>query len=154
MSDIALRNVDRVDPGNSWRTRFCPGFTAAVAVLSLAACSGPAVTAAPHAPIAALGGNLQTEPEHPRLEVTQIPSLETLSTGALIARLGKPDFTRNDPPAEIWQYRGSTCVLDVFLYPEEGEMKVLHVATRDRDRVEAPENHCTPFGSTSTAAAS
>jgi hypothetical protein len=166
MSDIASRNVERkvialtasrhrrIGPGTSRPNRIGLGVAAMAAALSLAGCSGPAVTAVQTAPAAVQGGDLAPTPKHPLLEIAQLPSLETMSTGALIDRLGKPDFTRHDPPAEIWQYRGSTCVLDVFLYPEEGELKVLHVATRDRDRVEAPENRCTPFGPTSTAAAS
>ena len=103
------------------------------------------------APVAA--SSAAPAPRHPLLEVAQLASLKALSTEALVARLGEPDFTRHDPPAEIWQYRGATCVLDVFLYPEDGEMKVLHAATRDRDRVQAPENNCTPFGPTRSASA-
>jgi hypothetical protein len=118
---------------------------AVVLPLMLAACSEPfttdravpSITAPAAASVPARAARV--------LDVTQVASLETLSAGAVVARLGAPDFTRQDPPAEIWQYRGSSCVLDVFLYPDGGEMKVVHANTRDRDRVQAPENGCTPF---------
>lgn len=31
--------------------------------------------------------------------------------------LGSPALIRHDSPAQIWQYRGHDCVLDLFLYP-------------------------------------
>ncbi len=34
----------------------------------------------------------------------------------LIDVIGAPEFIRKDHPAEIWQYRGSKCTLDIFLY--------------------------------------
>lgn len=34
----------------------------------------------------------------------------------MIQSIGKPDFVRKDRPAEIWQYRGSLCTLDIFLF--------------------------------------
>ncbi len=34
----------------------------------------------------------------------------------VLAALGKPELQRRERPAEIWQYRGRGCVLDVFLY--------------------------------------
>jgi hypothetical protein len=160
MSVIAARNTGRALCAAArhgreafWYSRGASlsrfGLVAASLALALAACSGPgagttastAAVAPPPAPV----------PQRPVLEVNQLASLRTLSTKALIARLGTPDFTRDDPPAQIWQYRGTSCVLDVFLYPEDGEMKVMHAATRDRDRLQAPENGCTPFGPTQSA---
>lgn len=44
--------------------------------------------------------------------------------------LGKPVFTRRDAPAEIWQYRGRACTLDLFLYDEGGSQTVAHYAVR------------------------
>jgi hypothetical protein len=37
---------------------------------------------------------------------------------ALERLLGEPALVRRDAPAEIWQYRGADCVLDLFLYQE------------------------------------
>jgi hypothetical protein len=154
MLDIAARNVGR-DFCESVASFSRFGFVAAAAGLLLAACSGSGGGTSQVMPAKVPVAVTTTAPvlKHPSLEVAQLATLKTLSTEALIARLGEPDFTRHDPPAEIWQYRGTSCVLDVFLYPEDGEMKVLHAATRDRDRVQAPENNCTPFGPTRSASA-
>lgn len=91
------------------------------------------------------------------LPASQIDTLEHLSAPALLARLGPPDFTRRDPPAELWQYRGATCVLDLFLYPEAGTMTVSHAQTRGRRGTEAVglgANLCTPFSPETTASTS
>ena len=149
-SRALCRLYDRRPDSSRTISRF--GLLAGALSLGLAACAGPgagpvpspaAIAAAPAAPLL----------QHPTLEVAQLASLKTLSTQDLIDRLGRPDFTRRDPPAEIWQYRSTTCVLNVFLYPEDGQMKVLDAATRDRDRLQAPENNCTPFGPTRSASA-
>lgn len=44
--------------------------------------------------------------------------------------LGRPGFTRRDAPAEIWQYRGRVCTLDLFLYDDDGHQVVAHYAMR------------------------
>lgn len=56
--------------------------------------------------------------------------LKGLNSGQLKAVLGKPIFTRRDTPAEIWQYRGRACTLDVFLYDDKGGQSVAHYAVR------------------------
>jgi len=89
----------------------------------------------------------------PHLEVRDLPALHALSDQQLVQRLGKPDFTRKESDAEIWQYRGDKCVLVVFLYPDDGALKVEHAATRDRTALKTPENSCTPFGAPLTASA-
>ncbi len=38
----------------------------------------------------------------------------------LAALLGDPELRRQEPPAEVWQYRNAACVLDIFFYPEGG----------------------------------
>jgi hypothetical protein len=67
-----------------------------------------------------------------------------LSADELTGLLGPADFTRNDGPAEIWQFRNSECVLDVFLYrdPARGGYRVEHVQTRDRGLVRAADQSC------------
>ncbi|MFM9842099.1 MAG: hypothetical protein ACKVOI_03925 [Dongiaceae bacterium] len=45
--------------------------------------------------------------------------------------LGMPKLVRRDDPAEVWQYRSSACVLDVFLYPvETGAQQVRYLEAR------------------------
>lgn len=36
---------------------------------------------------------------------------------AVRALLGVPDLQRREPPAEVWQYTGEDCVLDITFYP-------------------------------------
>lgn len=61
-------------------------------------------------------------------------------------RLGAAEFVRNDGPAEIWQYRDSGCVLDLYLYPDNtgaaADPRVTHVDTRGRDGVGAADADC------------
>lgn len=59
--------------------------------------------------------------------------LKGLSPTQVRAVLGKPMFTRRDAPAEIWQYRGRACTIDLFLYDEGGGAQtVTHVAVRSQ----------------------
>lgn len=55
-----------------------------------------------------------------------------LGTAALAQELGEPQLRRREAPAEIWQYRGEGCILDLFLYPEAGTLKVTHIEARDK----------------------
>lgn len=47
-------------------------------------------------------------------------SLMGLARDQVMALLGAPSLVRRDAPAEVWQYAGETCVLDLYLY-EGGE---------------------------------
>ena len=58
-------------------------------------------------------------------------SVMGLGQDALAAHLGEPRMIRREPPAEIWQYRTSDCVLDVFLYEENGATSVTYIEARD-----------------------
>ena len=56
-------------------------------------------------------------PPPPPSTLNDDPSrLMGLDGAALGALLGRPALRRVEPPAEVWQYRGERCVLDVFLY--------------------------------------
>ena len=65
-----------------------------------------------------------------------------LDADEVVRRLGAPVFRRYEPPAEIWQYRTSACVVDVFLYESKGNFGVEYVETRGRVRQEVDENTC------------
>ena len=54
-----------------------------------------------------------------------------LPPAALAETLGQPPVLRRDQPAEIWQYRGGDCVLDVFLYEGDSGSQVVHLEARD-----------------------
>ncbi len=82
-------------------------------------------------------------PNRPRITVKQLLGR---SAELIEASLGKPDFLRSDGGAEIWQYKNSTCVLNVFLYddaPSAGGIKrVLHFDARTPDGKTADREAC------------
>lgn len=53
----------------------------------------------------------------------------------VLAALGQPELQRRELPAEVWQYHGRGCVLDVFLYASAeaggGLKQVAHLEARD-----------------------
>ena len=94
----------------------------------LAACApnqqsggGPTVAGASHNETAMLP---------PRTGKLTPDNLKGLTATQAESELGQPSFRRRDPPAEIWQYRVRACVLDLFLYKEEGGTVVTHFAVR------------------------
>lgn len=56
--------------------------------------------------------------------------------------LGEPDFRREEPPAQIWQYRSSECVLDLFLYDDTGQYRVAYAETHDRGFTRISQTNC------------
>lgn len=83
------------------------------------------------AQLAALQGGTGADPSR----------LKGLSPLQVRAVLGKPMFTRRDAPAEIWQYRGRACTIDLFLYEDAGKQTVTHVAVRSQQPV-VNESQC------------
>lgn len=57
-------------------------------------------------------------------------SLVGLTPERLRARLGEADFTRQEGDMKTWQYRLSDCVVDYFLFPQEGVICVASWAWR------------------------
>ena len=57
-------------------------------------------------------------------------SLLGFSPEQLRARLGEADFTRQEGDMKTWQYRLSDCVVDYFLFPQEGVIRVASWAWR------------------------
>ena len=68
--------------------------------------------------------------------------LTGLGPTELEALLGSPDFRRSEPPAELWQYRGPDCILDVFLYDDSRGYRVVHAETRQRRQILAAGGGC------------
>lgn len=62
----------------------------------------------------------------------------------IVALLGQPNFRRREQPAEVWQYYGQGCVLDLFLYDEQGGQRVTHAELRSRDFNDDPDPDCLP----------
>lgn len=50
----------------------------------------------------------------------------------LVALLGQPNLRRSDPPAELWQYRRTGCVLELYLYRDGDAYRVVHAETLGR----------------------
>ncbi len=65
-----------------------------------------------------------------------------LGPNKLTEILGLPELTRREPPAEIWQYRGESCVFDVFLYEEAGLIRVTYLEARDENAQRVAERSC------------
>lgn len=102
--------------------------------LALAACAAPPAEPPPASALAA-----PAEPAKPVIPAAApapaaraLDRLVGLRAPQLAALLGRPDLRRRDGHAEIWQYRAGACVLDVFLYDENGGPRVAHAETRSR----------------------
>jgi hypothetical protein len=59
--------------------------------------------------------------------------LKGLAAPEVVAKLGDPGYRRRESPAEVWQYFGPGCVLDVFLYDDHGAQRVTHAELRSHD---------------------
>ena len=64
-------------------------------------------------------------------ETATAAALVGLSAADLTAVIGSPRWRRRESPAEVWQYQGASCVLDVFLYQEGGAARVVYAEARD-----------------------
>jgi hypothetical protein len=54
-----------------------------------------------------------------------------LSASELSGLIGAPRWIRRESPAEVWQYQGASCILDVYLYADGGALRVTHAEARD-----------------------
>jgi hypothetical protein len=68
--------------------------------------------------------------------------LQRLTAAELLRLLGEPDFRRQEPPAEVWQYRGADCVLDLFLYKSADGYRVAYADTRNRGLIRVSQSRC------------
>lgn len=103
-------------PNNRWALAF-----SMCGMLAAAACT-PAPEAAPVATVA---------------PATERPIASQQFTGMrspdLLALLGQPNLRRIDPPAELWQYRGTNCVLQLYLYRDGDAFRVVHAEMLGRN---------------------
>ncbi len=112
----ACEVVEQITPGSEPPPEAAPAPTAAGAV--------PAPQPTPEVP--------ETAALPPAPKIDDDPArLMGLDGAGLAELLGDPELTRREPPAEIWQYRGGSCVFDVFLYEEAGQHRVTYVEARD-----------------------
>lgn len=67
----------------------------------------PALSTVPYVPTAPAGL------EQRRIDPSELVGLKA---GVIQAKFGTPSLLRRDGPAQIWQYRSSGCIVDVFFY--------------------------------------
>ena len=65
-----------------------------------------------------------------------------LGRNGLYELLGMPELVRRESPAQVWQYRGLTCIFDVFLYEQGEDSKVTYVEARDTHGTKSPTRQC------------
>lgn len=79
------------------------------------------------------------------LAKNEIPELaaDLIGSSAEATRglLGDPAMVRREPPAEVWQYRSDTCVLDVYMYDTVKYAEVRERRGR-RDSSESTDRNC------------
>jgi hypothetical protein len=103
---------------------------------ALAACAGPndAGRMSPDGRASAPAGSPADSPD--------LKKLSGLSDKDVQRALGEPDFRREEPPAQIWQYRSPECVLDLFLYEDTEQYWVAYAETHDRGFTRVSQTNC------------
>jgi hypothetical protein len=84
----------------------------------------------------------QAPPAHPADVPSDVEQLRGLPASELARHFGEPDFVREEPPAVVWQYRGTDCVLDLFFYRDGGELRVAYAEARDRALARVSQSDC------------
>lgn len=82
------------------------------------------------------------EASRPALPFEAARELVGRSGDDVAALLGPPGFRRRDGPAEVWQYRGRACLLDVFLYDGRKGRRVAYAEIRRRNGVHLSDREC------------
>jgi hypothetical protein len=92
-----------------------------------------------------------TRPEQPQ-PAQQIPQPQPTSPQArqilgltpneLVGHFGKPALQIREGNSLKLQFRGRTCVLDAYLYPQSGAYRVTHVDTRSPSGVDIAQAAC------------
>jgi hypothetical protein len=90
--------------------------------------SPPLAIVGPAIAIIALLSGCQATPPPP--DPIHSASILGLDSGAVRKLLGEPGLIRRDTPAEVWQYRTASCVLDVVLYDQASGSRVVYTEAR------------------------
>jgi hypothetical protein len=56
--------------------------------------------------------------------------------------LGDPLHIRNETPAQVWQYATGDCIVDLYLYDQDGAWTVTYVEARSHSAESAPTSRC------------
>lgn len=71
------------------------------------------------------------QPAPPPPAAPRVPRLAGMSTSDLVTRFGRPALQVREGTSLKLQFRGRSCVLDAYLYPNQsGILRVTHVDTR------------------------
>ena len=119
--------------------------TANTAAPALTATSEPIKPAAPKpTPLAATPAVAHGDTIAPTAaRLTGDPAeLVGLDYTALRRVLGKPAQVRHELSAQVWQYVTGDCVVDLYLYNQDGGLKVTYVEARSRTAESAPTGRC------------
>lgn len=65
-----------------------------------------------------------------------------LTAGELVGHFGNPALQIREGTSLKLQFRGRTCVLDAYLYPSNGALRVTHVDTRAPSGVDTDQAAC------------
>ena len=103
----------------------------------------PAVAGAT-APVSGVGEASKPAGAAPTAQIVRFSPDEFLgySPERVLPVLGAPDFVRRDGTAQIWQYRATNCILDLFLYKTGNETRVRHAELRPRVPGAEPVDAC------------
>ena len=91
-----------------------------------------------------------TRPEQPQ-PTQQIPpepvspqarQILGLTPNELVGHFGKPALQIREGNSLKLQFRGRSCVLDAYLYPQSGAYRVTHVDTRSPSGVDVDQAAC------------
>lgn len=112
---------------------------AAVPVLGLAACAGTPPGGAETRFVGHTGAGAGRT-----VRVPEMAELSGQSSIAIRGLLGEPAMTRREAPAEVWQYAGQACVLDIVFYPDAagGGPNSRWIEGRDMDGKTMPPEAC------------
>ena len=90
-----------------------------------------------------LGACASSAPKQPVIKIT---AQQLLGQNAdwVNANLGQPQFKRKDGQAEIWQYKSTECVLNIFIYEDVngGQRRVLHFDGRGLEGKSIARERC------------
>ena len=85
----------------------------------------------------------KVEEEHPNIDVSGLKlRLVGMDGTEIIKTMGFPVFRRLEPPARIWQYRTTICIVNIFLYETDRRVTAEYVESLGQNNKNADEDEC------------
>ncbi|HET6535786.1 MAG TPA: hypothetical protein VFG41_06350 [Sphingomicrobium sp.] len=72
----------------------------------------------------------------------QARELRGLTPNQMVSHFGRPALQIREGTSLKLQFRGRTCVLDAYLYPQSGTYRVAHIDTRSPSGVDIDQAAC------------